>query len=518
LVLGAHTWKKITAGGDHTCGIDTSNAAWCWGSDANGELGDNGTLADKGVPTLVDASSMGQVKTISAGSDFTCAVDVTAAATGWCWGDGSVGQLGDGSIASPINFPTDVTSSNKWTFISAGESHACGIDNTSHVYCWGAGARGQIGDGVLSEVLLPGTQVGSDTYSAVAAGGDYACGISVSNPGTGWCWGYAIQSTLANGFLNQQSAPLGVLGKNVFSQVVASQIHSCALDAANAAWCWGDNSFDELGTGDETSHSVPVAVAGGHFFSQISSFSFESNCARVTGSGDQPVFCWGLNEDGELGNGTTNSAPSPVAPTGAVTTFSVISAGYSHTCAVRSAGATYCWGANVVGELGDGTTMTQQLQPHLVPGFSGTSISAGFEFTCAIETAVAHHVWCWGNNTNGQLGISGTVNATVPTVSNSVKAFSQVTTGAFHACALEQGTGNAYCWGANNKGQLGVGSFNQKTVPTLVSGAVTSFVSISAGSADPVSGSPITCASTSAGASYCWGSSYGNAPTLVTPP
>ncbi len=238
-VGGGHTWKQLTAGGNHACGIDNSDVAWCWGSDASGELGD-GNFADEGLPVAVDPTDLGTAKMISAGSDFTCAVDKTANANGWCWGDGTSGQLGDNSLFAVPN-PQLVDGGLKWNSISGGERHTCGIDNTSHGYCWGAGDAGQIGDGVPGSTQAPGTPVSGDTYTALAAGGDFACGMSVAKPGTGWCWGSAQKSALGNGFLMTQSAPLGVLGFHQFTQLATGQNHSCGIDVTGAAWCWGEN-------------------------------------------------------------------------------------------------------------------------------------------------------------------------------------------------------------------------------------------------------------------------------------
>ena len=457
--MSGFTWKKLTAGGDHTCGIDTADEAWCWGSDDNGELGDNGS-ADQGTPVQVDDIAMGTVSTISAGKDFTCAVDKTVLMNAWCWGNGDVGQLGNGSqFALPT--PDQVDGFFHWTVVAAGESHACGIDNSSHVRCWGAGDLGQIGDGAQVMRLTPSLAAGSDTYSGIAAGGDFACGISIGASGTASCWGWNRKSTLANGFLLVQSAAIGVLGNHLFTQVATGEDHTCALDTGGLAWCWGDNAFDELGTGDEVAHSIPVAVTGAHVYSQISAM-YVNTCAREAGAGDQNTWCWGDNSAGAIGDGTFFNAPNPVQPAGLVKQFSQISAGLGHTCAVQSAGATYCWGDNTSGQLGDGTTTTQP-QPNAVPSFSANAIAAGFFFTCAIE-AVAHHAWCWGRNIEGQLGngVFGPEQHSPVQVSGT-HAFSVIAAGAFYACGLEEGTGNAYCWGSNIKGQLGDGTQTAKT-------------------------------------------------------
>ncbi len=208
------------------------------------------------------------------------------------------------------------------------------------------------------------------------------------------------------------------------------------------------------------------------------SAGFEHTCALTT---DGRVKCWGSNERGQLGDGTSYSSVIPVDPA-LPGSAQALSAGYYHTCAVV-AGQVYCWGNGTVGELGDGR-MTTSATPVVVPGLSNVEkVSAGGEgdpgfinmyaHTCAISGGEA---WCWGSNGSGQLGDGTSTSRSTPvrvTILPPGVLIDSIAIGERHTCALTYG-GAVYCWGANDSGQLGIGSESPQTypaAPTITSGA-----------------------------------------------
>jgi alpha-tubulin suppressor-like RCC1 family protein len=229
-----------------------------------------------------------------------------------------------------------------------------------------------------------------------------------------------------------------------FVEISAGQHHVCARTAAGALHCWGGNFSGELGVGGTASRLTPTPiVAGGQAFQSVSA-GYNHTCALTTAG---QIYCWGANAFGQLGNGTTNNAQTPVAVTGVAGAFAQVSAGASHTCARTAAtGLVFCWGFNSNGQLGDATTTTR-LQPT-------------------------------------QINISGVATA--------------ISVGAFHSCAIRTG-GVALCWGFNGIGELGDGTGTERTVPTLVSGGRT-FTSI-------IAGRQATCGITATG-TFCWGGGY----------
>jgi alpha-tubulin suppressor-like RCC1 family protein len=378
--------------------------------------------------------------------------------------------------------------------------------------------------------------------SSVSAGGAYECSIQI---GKGYCWGRNLTGELGNGSSRDSAVPVavsatGVLGGKTLTQISAGGTEACALDSAGAAYCWGLNFFGSFGDGSTAPSSVPVAVdtsgvLAGKTLIQIS--SGEDDVCALDSAG--AAYCWGFNQNGGLGDGSTapSSVPVAVDTSGVLAgkTLTQISDGGEFACALDRAGAAYCWGNSGYGELGDGST-THSPVPVAVDtsgalaGKTLTQISAGDEGVCALDRAGA--AYCWGADFDGELGDGGAAGfrSTPGPVDTSGalagKTLTQISAGTEQACALAS-TGAAYCWGRNSFGSLGDGSTADSNVPVAVDagGALAgkTLTQISAGRLD-------TCAVDSAGAAYCWGDnsegelgdgstvSISDVPVLVGPP
>jgi len=279
--------------------------------------------------------------------------------------------------------------------------------------------------------------------------------------------------------------------------------HSCGLTPSGAVFCWGANDVGQLGVGSTDSSTGLVAVTGGLTFSAVSAGGFHT--CGITTSG--AAYCWGGNEDGQLGNGSTVVSSSvPVAVSGGHT-FSAVSAGRAHTCGLTTNGAAYCWGNNGAGQLGDGSTPPSRV-PVAVGGLTFSSVSAGDGHTCGLTTAGA--AYCWGS---GLLGDGSTSSGSVPVAVSGGLTFSSVSAGFGHTCGVTT-TGEAHCWGANNFGQLGDGSINggppigkSRSAPVSVVGGLT-FAAVSAGH-------EFTCGIATGGTAYCWGQDWTGTPISV---
>jgi glucosylceramidase len=267
------------------------------------------------------------------------------------------------------------------------------------------------------------------------------------------CWGWNISGQLGDGTFADRLTPVDVSGIGGGIQAIATGgYHTCALTTGGGVKCWGDNNYGQLGDGTTTERWTPIDVSGlGSGVQAIAAGGYHA-CVLTTGGG---VKCWGENNYGQLGDGTFTDRLTPVDVSGLGSGVRAIATSSSHTCALTMGGSVKCWGGNISGQLGDGTT-TWRRTPVDVSGMGGgvQAIAAGGGHTCALTTGGG--VKCWGGNDTGQLGDGTTTRRLTPVdmsgLGNGVKA---IAAGGYHTCALTTG-GGVKCWGNNSSGQLGV--------------------------------------------------------------
>ena len=289
------------------------------------------------------------------------------------------------------------------------------------------------------------------SFVSVATGGYHACGVTAG--GDAYCWGRGI--ALGSGSAST-GVPTLVSGGLSFSSVSAGEQHTCGVTTAGALHCWGRNFQGQLGDGTGTNRSVPVPVLGppGVTYTSVSAGQ-EYTCAVATTTGD--VYCWGRNQDGQLGDGTQVGKLTPTLVVGGHA-FSSVSAGDNPmTCGVTTADVAYCWGG---GSLGTGSSF--ETTPSLVlGGLAFASVSAGGVHTCGVTTSNTAH--CWGSNGDGGLGDGTLVTQSSPVAVIGGLLFGSLSTGgttfAVNGFSCGRTTGGVlYCWGAGAEGQLGDGS------------------------------------------------------------
>jgi len=300
------------------------------------------------------------------------------------------------------------------------------------------------------------------------------------------------------------------------SAIATGNDHSCALTVEGGVKCWGINNYGQLGDGTTSNRTLPVDVLGLTTGVVAISAGESHTCARTAAGG---VKCWGNNSAGQLGDGTTSNNTIPFDVLGLATGVAAISAGGSHSCALTAAGEVMCWGWNAYGQLGNGT-VEGSAWPVLVSGLAGTTsaISAGSAHTCALDAAGGAR--CWGYNHSGQLGDGTTTDRSTPTgVLGLGDGVAAISAGQTHTCARTS-AGGAKCWGGNGDGQLGDGTNLDRAVPGDVIGLASGVAAIDAGGGVyeyfgglagilkiEVSQS---CVLTLAGGVRCWGNnSYG---------
>jgi alpha-tubulin suppressor-like RCC1 family protein len=407
--------------------------------------------------------------------------------------------------------------------VSTGTSHTCALMPSGQVNCWGSDQFGQLGDNSTTTSTVPVGVAGLPPASSVTAGSFHTC--AVDHTGAAWCWGSGDFGQLGNGKTVDKDKPVAVSGGLTFSQLSAGGISvagpnqegdfTCGVTASSPAgasgqvYCWGLNSEGQLGNGTTTSSDVPVAVTGLPTAAvQVAAGALHA-CAVLTNG---KVFCWGENNDGQLGNGTTTRSLVPVKVTG-LSTATAVGAGTYHSCALLSGGAISCWGDNQTGALGDGNT-TNSSSPQSVGSLASPAqqIAVGGYHTCALVAGSVTEVECWGDPLSGELGDG---HFTEPAATSPEPVFgvggspagtgvipTQVAAGQQHTCAVAT-TGQVYCWGSNTKGQVGDGTKADRAVPALVLGLTSGPQQISEGASEG-------CALNAGLGVQCWGSFDGN--------
>jgi alpha-tubulin suppressor-like RCC1 family protein len=251
------------------------------------------------------------------------------------------------------------------------------------------------------------------------------------------------------------------------TDVIAVSDHTCVVTTVGGVKCWGDNNRGGLGDGTMTPSSSPVDVMG--LASGVTAIAAGDrySCALTSGGG---VRCWGYNEFGQLGDGTNTDRATPVDVTGLPSGVSAIDARGEHTCALLTAGGVKCWGANINGQLGDGTTASSGVPVDVAGLTSGVSaIAVGGEHSCALTSGSG--LKCWGLNAKGQVGIGTTTDSDPPVdVAGLAGGVSAVAAGFYHVCGITK-DGGVTCWGGNESGQLGIGTTSDSPTMTGVKNA-----------------------------------------------
>ena len=275
-----------------------------------------------------------------------------------------------------------------------------------------------------------------------------------------------MTGVLGNGTFDSEQLmnpiPVPVSGGLTFAQLSAAGFHVCGRTTAGAAYCWGTNYYGEGGSVSSGNLLVPTPVGGGRVFVQLATGWYHS-CGRTAAGA---VYCWGNNSRGELGNGTQTPSTAPVLVGGGLT-FVDIDAGDSHTCGRTSAGPTYCWGANDQGQLGNGTISSWELTPvPVATSATFVKLTMGGYFSCG--TVANGSAFCWGGNDAGQLG-NGSIGQPSPSpvpVSGGV-SFTSLTASWQSICGRSS-IGTIYCWGDNSYGQLGNGGLSPSATPQQI--------------------------------------------------
>ena len=306
-----------------------------------------------------------------------------------------------------------------------------------------------------------------------------------------WTIDYAVRNTVSAAYSRpvpgQVVVTIGPAPDATAPLLGAGGQDSCAVSAGTLT-CWGLNVDGQVGDGTRTNRPTPTAVAGTDWASVSTSGSHA--CAITTAGA---LSCWGANDLGQLGDGTRTTRTTPVRIGTAA--WRSVSTSWNSTCGVTTGGAAYCWGLNDDGQLGTGSRTLRTTPGRVGTTVDWVSVSAGGFHGCGVRTS--GQLWCWGANDQGQLGDGTRTTRLVPTLIGTATTWSRVSASWFHTCATTT-TGFALCWGLNDQGQLGDGTRTARLVPTNVAGGLGPWTGVGTGNAS-------SCGLRQDGTAYCWG-------------
>ena len=469
---------------------DSNGTAWAWGvsnivPDGGVYLGLGGTAVRTSPSSVLGPHSFIYVTSgcVDNGNTATCAAGLRTDGTIWAWGNGNIGQIGNGDSANRYT-PTSVVGGRSYVMLAVGNNAMYGLTSTGQVWAWGDNGSGQLGDFTATGRSYPVSIVGPATphsFVQISSHGYQAFGLK--DDGSAWAWGYNPYGQLGDQTTANKSSPVSVAGTHSFVKISSGGNFTAALKLDGSVWTWGYNASGELGTltagGAATYKSSPVLVVGGHSFVDISCGQSFTAALKLDGS----VWTWGANTYGQLADGTSTARSSPISVVGQIQShsFIFISQGTQTTLALKSDGSCWGWGYDgywQIGDAGAGDVTNRTYPSSTVGAHSFVEVRSGTWHTVARK--VDGSAWAWGYNLYGALGDRTTVTKSSPVSVHGTHSFVQVASGYFHSIALKNDDGSAWAWGYNNAGQLGDSTTTNKSSPVSVAGGH-SFIAVDGG-------------------------------------
>jgi len=344
--------------------------------------------------------------------------------------------------------------------VSPGGAHTVAIGVDGSLWAWGDNRWGQLGDGTIITHRSTPVRIGTDTnWASVSAGGSHTVGIRTD--GSLWAWGWNNQGQLGDGTMgpvNYRNTPTRIGTDNNWTYVSAGSQHAVAVRTDGSLWVWGLNDQGQLGTGTTGGFlPVPVQVQAGTTWATVAAGGVHTVGIRTDGS----LWAWGNNGQGRLGDGTTTLRNAPVR-IGTANDWVSVDASATHSVGIREGGTLWAWGNNANGRLGDSTTTNRTAPVQIWAGTTWTSVSAAGHTVAIMENGT---LWAWGLNANGQLGnnTSGTGDHPWPTRVRTVTDVHWASLSAGGGYSVAVGTdGTVWGWGLNWDHQLGDGTMTDR--------------------------------------------------------
>jgi alpha-tubulin suppressor-like RCC1 family protein len=447
-------YSKVSEGVGFALALTPNGALYATGINSSGQLGD-GTTINKSSPVKIGSESWSQ---ISAGWSHAGAIHSNGAL--YMWGLNSAGQLGNDDItATPVNRSSPIQIGNRsWSFLSVGNNHTAAVTTNGEIFVWGNNWAGQIGDGSVIGLRNSG---GWDTFTL---GGNRSGIIAEKDSTSGanlFAWGTSV---IGDGTTTARISPTAVSTSISNWNYVADGVsgsHYAAISSNGALYTWGINANGQLGDGTTVNKSSPVKI-GSESWTRVAVAGSHTIGVLANGA----LYVWGVNTGGQLGDGTTVPKSSPVKI--GSESWTEVAGGSLNSYAIRNDGTLYSWGSATNGMLGNNEDiLVNRSSPVQVAG-SWSKITCSDSHVFAVNSTGS--LFGWGNNSIGQVGIqSGESFALKKTTS-----WSKIAVGAFGIAAsggtmlATNSTGILFGWGINNNGVIGDGTTINKSSPVQI--------------------------------------------------
>jgi alpha-tubulin suppressor-like RCC1 family protein len=438
-----------------------------------------------------------------------------AEGTVWSWGFNSGGSLGI-NAAGNRSSPVSVVGNHIAIAIGGGGGyHNMLIKSDNTLWMWGKNSSGKLGQSNTIDRSSPVSVIGNHAFQTV--GGGYYHTTALKTNGEIWCWGGSAYGQVGDNSTTNRSSPVSIVGAHSFIQRTALAYSSGGLKSDGTVWMWGRNIGGELAQNDVAHRSSPVSVIGAHSFIKISSGGYSIHMLAIKSDGS--MWSWGYNNNGGLGDNTTNNRSSPVSVIGSHS-FVDMATGERVSWALKADGSIWAWGRGLIGELAQGNVTVNRSSPVSVVGSITWKQVQGSIFTGAAllndlvgpaglpgVLGVGFDAWLWGYNTFGQVGDNTAVagGRTSPISVVGGISFRQISGGLLHSLGLNV-NGTAWAWGNNSYGAIGDNTTTNRSSPVSVVGGH-NFTQVAGG--NPTGGGANSFGLKSDGTMWAWGNDAG---------